>query len=97
LGLSEIKIDALLNGFKERKGFVIAISPSTIINSRVSDGDCKGEDYKIFLPNMLPFSGITAIIPLGPHEQAFIRSLEDSIRTFDNRTGLNCGFNLPRT
>ncbi len=97
LGLSESKVDALLNGFKERKGFMIAISPSTIINSQVSDGDCKGEDYKIFLSNVLPFTGITAIIPLGIHEQAFIKSLHESITTFENRSDLNCGFNLPRT
>lgn len=97
LGLHESKTDALLDGFRERAGFIIALSPSTIRSARVSDGDCKGEDYKIFLSNVLPFSGMTAIIPLGIHEQAFISSLRESIAAFDNRTDLNCAFNLPRT
>ena len=97
LGLDESKADALLDGFRERAGFIIALSPSIIRSARVSDGDCKGEDYKIFLSNVLPFTGMTAILPLGIHEQSFIKSLRDSTPGAENDTDLNCGFNLPVT
>lgn len=88
LGLPREELSKLLDGFWEHRGFLVAISRTALERYQVTDGDNPGEDYKIFLPQVLKFQEIAAIIPLGTHEQRWVKELRGMILLPDRFAGL---------
>jgi hypothetical protein len=96
LGLKEQAITELLSGFWERRGFLVAISKPALERYRITNGDVPGEDYKIFLPNVLKFSEMAAIIPVGEQEKRWVAALTGTLSAPDPFEGLATGIMLPQ-
>lgn len=98
LRMDDPAINALVENLWERKGFLIALDKSSLQRHRISDGDIPGEDYKIFLPNVLPFTAIAAVIPLGEPERRWVEALRTRLADPNSAAAFSdATFRLPRS